>query len=356
MAARGSIPKVMEAAGIETLPPEAGIAALRREIAAGEGEAVVAGRLGVLEKEWDETGGLDADAAGAALAGRGFVMLGRARAARVLGGLEIETTLDPREQPFLFDHALEGTPLLPGVMATEAFAEAAAVLAPDLAVVAVEDEEFDKPFKFYRGEPATFRLSLWATPVGGELIAHGRLTSRIQPRPELPAVEKEHFRARVRMGRRPPETAQADPPGAAALDVGPDRIYGVYFHGPSYRVLEGARVEADASVGLMARGLPPDIAPASAPTLLEPRLLELCFQTAGLWELVREGRLALPQRLRSVRPRARAGEASGRTWAIARHQHDGAFTVQVVDETGRVLLEVDGYRTVAFEAGGSLAA
>jgi acyl transferase domain-containing protein/NADP-dependent 3-hydroxy acid dehydrogenase YdfG len=357
MATRGSIPKVMEVAGIESLPPEAGIAALRREIAAGAGEVVVAGRLGVLGEEWDETGGLDLAAADAALASRGFVMLGRALAARVQGGLELETTLDPRQQPFLFDHVLEGTPLLPGAMATEAFAEAASLLAPDLAVVAVEEEQFDKPFKFHRGEPATFRLSLWATPDEGELIVNARLTSRIQPRPDSPAVEKEHFRARVRLGARAAEAApRVAPPTREGLDVGADRIYRVYFHGPSYRVLEAARVEADTAVGLMADGLPPDTAPASAMTLAEPRLVELCFQTAGLWELVQEARLALPHRLGSVRVRARAAEATGRVWAVVRHLPEGGFAAQVVDDAGRVLLDLDGYRTVTLEGSRNLAA
>jgi NADP-dependent 3-hydroxy acid dehydrogenase YdfG len=354
MATRGSIPQVMEAAGIEMLPPDAGFAALRREISAGSGEVVVAGRLGAFEREWDDTGGLDAEAATAALGG--LVMLGRTRAARIHDGLEIETTLDPRRQPFLFDHALEGTPLLPGVMATEAFAEAASVLVPGKTVAAVEGVEFDKPFKFYRGEPATFRIGAWATPEDDDLVVGARLTSRVQPRPDAPAVEKEHFRARVRMRARQEEAPHAETPRWDGLDIGPDRIYRVYFHGPSYRVLEAARVDADACVGLMARGLPADTEPAGARTLIEPRLLELCFQTAGLWELVRENRLALPQRVGSVRVWPRGAGGTGRIVAVARRQPDGSFTAQVIEESGRLLLDLDGYRTVTLEEGRSLAA
>ncbi len=64
MATRGSIPKIMEAAGIDMLPPEAGVPLIRRELTAGgtRGEIVVGQRLGVLLKEWDEAGGLDATA------------------------------------------------------------------------------------------------------------------------------------------------------------------------------------------------------------------------------------------------------------------------------------------------------
>jgi len=36
-------------------------------------------------------------------------------------GLTLETTLDPTQQPFLKDHAINGIPVLPGVMGIEGF-------------------------------------------------------------------------------------------------------------------------------------------------------------------------------------------------------------------------------------------
>ena len=64
MATRGSIPKVMEMAGIDMLPPEAGVPLIRRELTAGgtRGEIVIGQRLGALLKEWDASGGLDTSA------------------------------------------------------------------------------------------------------------------------------------------------------------------------------------------------------------------------------------------------------------------------------------------------------
>ena len=61
MATRGSIPKMMELAGIDMLPPEAGIPLVRRELTSGgtRGEVVIGQRIGVLLNEWDATGGLD---------------------------------------------------------------------------------------------------------------------------------------------------------------------------------------------------------------------------------------------------------------------------------------------------------
>ncbi|MCA9945929.1 MAG: SDR family NAD(P)-dependent oxidoreductase, partial [Anaerolineales bacterium] len=61
MATRGSIPKIMEMAGIEMLPPEVGIPTVRRELVAGgfKGEILVGGQLGILTEERHPSGGLD---------------------------------------------------------------------------------------------------------------------------------------------------------------------------------------------------------------------------------------------------------------------------------------------------------
>ncbi len=61
MATRGSIPKIMEMAGVQMLPPDAGVAWIHRELAdsAFRGEVVVAGRLGLMATEYAEHGGAD---------------------------------------------------------------------------------------------------------------------------------------------------------------------------------------------------------------------------------------------------------------------------------------------------------
>ena len=74
------------------LPPSAGIPTIRRELTAGatRGEIVVAGRLGLMLEELDETGGLDVEAVGP----RG-PMLGRVAGMFLHGGLTVETIQAP---------------------------------------------------------------------------------------------------------------------------------------------------------------------------------------------------------------------------------------------------------------------
>ena len=301
MATRGSIPKMMELAGIDMLPPEAGIPLIRRELTAGgtRGEIVVGQRLGVLLNEWDATGGLDTSAAESP-SGQG-PMIGKMVSMSVQNGLRIETTLDPAIQPFLHDHQIDGTPVLPGVMGIEAFAEAARSLLPGWHVEAIEDVNFLAPFKFYRKQPRTVTVEAVIRPQGDNLIADCRLTGhRSLPNQAEPQVTT-HFTARVRLAKQTPKAVIVPALGTPAGNIiEAADIYRLYFHGPAYQVLERAWWDGNRIIGLMAKGLPANHLPSELPTLMAPRLIELCFQTAGLWEMGAQGRMGLPQHIDRV--------------------------------------------------------
>jgi hypothetical protein len=346
----------MEAAGIDMLPPEIGVKWVREELTAGmRGEVVVAGRLGVMLQERDATGGLDLsdEAQARLLAGRGGVMIGRI-VRMDAAGLEIETTLDPAEQPFLDHHRIDGTPVLPGVMGVEAFAEAASLLVPDLQVAGVEDVEFLAPFKFYRGAARTLTIRVQLRPDGDGIVADCRLLgSRTLPGQEEPQVT-EHFRARVRLAPEVPPAAEETAPTVQVPDgrpaVAADDIYKIYFHGPAYQVMEKAWRDGDQVAGRMAGALPPNHCPEAVPTVMEPRLIELCFQTAGVGELGTSGRMALPLHVDRVRTlRHPNGEP---LFAVARHHNgQGSVDAWVVDAEGNTYVTLSGYRTVELPGG-----
>jgi hypothetical protein len=93
----------------------------------------------------------------------------------VSNGYTVETLLDPYEQPFLHDHQIERTPVLPGVMGIEAFAEAALCLLPGWQVESVEEINFLTPFKFYRGQPRQLQVEARIHPHGDDLLADCKL-------------------------------------------------------------------------------------------------------------------------------------------------------------------------------------
>ncbi|MGA9416184.1 MAG: SDR family NAD(P)-dependent oxidoreductase, partial [Terriglobales bacterium] len=356
MATRGSIPKMMELAGIDMLPPEAGIPWIRRELTAGGtlGEIVVGQRLGVLFNEWDATGGLETSSSEGLkiLPAQGSgPMLGKFASANIESGLAIETTLDPAIQPFLHDHRIDGTPVLPGVMGIEAFAEAALCLLPAWHVAAIEDVNFLAPFKFYRNEPRTITVETVVRPQHDTLVADCRLIgSRSLPNQAEPQLTI-HFTGRVRLTKETPVMATMPAlhlPAGHIIEA--SDIYRLYFHGPAYQVIERAWWDGRRIIGLMAKDLPSNHLPSEMPTEVSPRLIELCFQTAGLWEMGIQGRMGLPQhidRISSSLLRAPI-PADTRLYAVVTlDSAHSSFDAEVVDTKGNIYLQLNGYRTAA---------
>ena len=352
MATRGSIPKMMELAGIDMLPPEAGIPLIRRELTTGgtSGEIVVAERLGVLLNEWDANGGLDPSAPEAwkNLAAQG-PMIGNAASMSAQRGLVIECTLDPAVQPFLHDHQIDGTPVLPGVMGIEAFAEAASFLLPGWQVAAIEDVNFQAPFKFYRSEPRTLTVETVIYPQHDSLLADCRLTGRrLLPNQMEPQLTT-HFTGRVRLTKQRAKAAPVQAPGLPEGHIiEAADIYRLYFHGPAYQVLERAWFDGDRIVGRLSENLPSNHIPPEKPTLMMPRLIELCFQTAGLWEMKAQGRMGLPQHVRQVCLLRTPDPAVGGLYAVITPKPEqGSFDADVVDAAGNRYVQLIGYSTVA---------
>jgi hypothetical protein len=336
------------------LPPEAGIPLIRRELTAGgtRGEIVIGQRLGVLLNEIDRTGGVAEVTTEKRSMAQGSVqgpMLGKIVSAGLYSPLTFETALDPAIQPFLHDHQIDGTPVLPGVMGIEAFAEAAMCLLPGWHVEAIEDVNFLAPFKFYRNEPRALTIETAIHPRGEALIADCRLVGR-RPLPNQtePQVTT-HFTARVRVTKNAPTLVTVPPMGIPEGNIlQAADIYRLYFHGPAYQVIERAWWDGKRMVGLMAEGLRNNHHPAEQPTFVSPRLIELCFQTAGVWEMGVLGRMGLPQHIDRVSLLRDLDEAEGRLFAVVTpNLREGSFDAEVVDGKGNRCLQLSDYRTVA---------
>jgi hypothetical protein len=121
-------------------------------------------------------------------------------------------------------------------------------------------------------------------------------------------------------------------------------VYRIYFHGPAYQVLGAAWGAADLAYGRLADDLEPDRLPADVPLRTAPRLLELCFQAAGVHELATTGAMALPTHADRVTIAPGATESPGLT-AMVTPRDDGSFDAQVVGPDGDVRLRLEGYRT-----------
>jgi hypothetical protein len=352
MAARGSIPAIMKQAGIDMLPPEAGIPIIRRELLAGtRGELVIGQGLGILVKEIDPQGGLDTSSGGAletALSQRG-IMVGKIEEMGVYSGLTVETMLDPAKQPFLFDHQIDGAPVLPGVMGLEAMAETAKILFPDLYVGAIENARFLAPFRFYRNQPRAIKIHADFSIENQDVVADCRLMgSRLLHGRSEPEVTT-HFTGRVRLVSQQPkavkETGISRRASGAKVDAAD--IYKIYFHGPAYQVIESAWRTGDRLIGAFAKNLPANHEPADLPVVASPRFVEMCFQTASLTGLAVQSRLGLPNAFAELKlVSVPEKEPDTAFYSTVVTNPDGTYDVKLMDGKGEVYLILNGYRTI----------
>ena len=359
MATRGSIPEIMKRAGIEMLDPSHGIPVVRDEIQQGRtGEVVVSGALGILVARKDADGGANVDAPvptdDAARSAQVFPL--RLVSADPYEGVVLRTELDPKE-PYLNHHRIDGTPVMPGVMGIEAFAQAVQALVPGAAIRSIRDVSFEAPLKCYRDEKRTaeIRVRVVDTPKG--LQAHCVLQSvRQVGAPGRPAEPKRHFAATILIGGAAKQAAPMEllPSKEGGGKVERDDLYRAYFHGESFRVLARTEVAQGGQqlLGRLSQPLPA-LGQRAFSTMTAPRLIELCFQTAGVIEIGSTRKLGLPSRIEELRIFEGAGDDRP---AIAQvrvvQQAQGmAFNAVVCDESGRVQVEMRGYHTSALPGG-----
>jgi hypothetical protein len=220
---------------------------------------------------------------------------------------------------------------------------------PGLSVTAVEEVEFLAPFKFYRDEPRTITVEAVFSADGDAVVAHCTLAgTRMLPGQDGPQ-RTEHFRGVVRLGDTASEPEKGEPAGAPeGATVHRDAVYALFFHGPAYQVMAEAWGAGGTVVGCMADDLPPNQVPEDPLPLFAPRLIELCFQTAGIWEMASAARMGLPARIERVTVAAADGSAP--LCAVVTPEGDGGFAARVVDDAGRTLVTLEGYRTAALPA------
>ncbi len=359
MASRGYIPALMERAGIDMLKPEAAAPLVLQELQhnPGSGEAVLAGSLGIMAKSRHANGGLDLALANKALTEGTpiHVMLSRATDFDLQQGILLEADLDPQIEPFLKDHSMNGIPLLPGVMGIEGFSVAAQHVSSVLGsgksgyeVTNLEDVSFLTPFKFYRGEPRRITWKAQVLRESSGLVAH--VTLELDLALKTNRVEhKVHFSGKVHLEplHSQKEMTATPPIWNGAYTVNAEEIYRLYFHGPAFQVLDGVQLSGNTVLGKLRSHLPPFTA-GGLELLSTPVLVELCLQTAGIWEAGKTGALSLPSSIGFIHLyNSKVDGIPVYAEVTPSKDADGrlCFDARVIDAKGHLFLEISDYKT-----------
>ena len=322
MATRGSIEAVFAAAGIETLDVTTGVDIFVDEALAGGKRRVLAcGSLGLMDR-FDsfrepplrlpsEMSAIIADPTR-------FALIDKVIGLDEHTSLLTETTLSTELHPFLVDHAIDGVPYHPGVMALEMFAENALLLKPTTCLAGFENVSFGLPVKLLKDEIKVRVVAEYNNSDGDIHWINCKLVSDLMNSKGEIFGEREHHSATVRLVEKSDdlsnflqsEIEQMPDIGTPPLDeliLLPSFIYQRYFHGPRFQshggIIRGIGNEmtpgAD-GIALMRNQLPITEQFSSEvdgeEVLLEalPMLIEAGFQNSGFVAMESEGFSSLP--------------------------------------------------------------
>tara|TARA_A200000159_G_scaffold136626_1_gene136330 strand:- start:85 stop:2151 length:2067 start_codon:yes stop_codon:yes gene_type:complete len=322
MATRGSFQAVFDAAGIDTISVDRGVELFVDEaLRGGKRRVLGCGNLGTMDAFGafrDAPLRLPAEMAEIIADPYRFPFVDKVLSVHERQSLVTQTTLSVALHPFLSDHAIEGVPYHPGVMALEMFAENALLLRPSACLAGFEKVSFGLPVKLMKGA-MTVRVHAELIRSDGEMSwIECRLLSDLKNSKGEHFGEREHHKAIVRVVERREDLGpflqsevdslpQLGTPALGELAELPSFIYRRYFHGPRFQshggVLRGVGDQsmpgAD-GIALMRHQLPLidqfTLESEGEVVLLEalPMLIEAGFQNAGLVAMESEGFSSLP--------------------------------------------------------------
>ena len=267
-----------------------------------------------------------------------------------------QNEFDPTKETFLKDHAMNGIPILPGVVGIYGFKKTALriaekISAPDTEyrVACMEDINFLIPMKFYRDKKKTVTWKAQGISRAGHIVINVSLESDLMfvNRPPEHVI---HFTAAVRLTTDKAAASAAKRPTERLSkgSVDAKTIYQLYFHGPAFQVLDSVQRSGDTIIGRAAKDLKPLILDGGEQSVI-PMLIELCFQTAGVYQAGSSGILALPRSIQTLSVYDEDPKDLKDLYAeVSCGNPDdihAEYDARVLDKTGNVILEIRGYVT-----------
>ena len=378
MGVRAGVETFLRSNGVDFVDPEDGMQIFLDEIVYGRvPEIVLTGSLGRLDWDhqlkfdWDEIGaeenGSDDSANGgntpaapaAAPKTEAPAAVDSAKATHFLGevkslqkGAEIhlEKEFNLNSDPYLADHAIEGTPYVPGVMGIETFMETATALTGEVPQ-GLKDVHFYLPIKLLRNRPQAVRV---IGKAAGNEASMEIESDFINSKGVKMGNTRRHFTAHTLgsfVSTWDSVKAEAMTGLNAPMSVSKEEIYKKYFHGPSFQVLGGiVRVDKHASLAVYHTTPRPQWNDGPRTLLANPMLIEAAFQCCGFQDMSIEHKMTLPDGIAEVAvlnkqvPPAQLylyGVNRGNT-ADGKTLHDA----YVFDAQGNVWVEIHGYQAI----------
>ena len=378
MGVRAGVETFLRSNGVDFVDPEDGMQIFLDEIVYGRvPEIVLTGSLGRLDWDhqlkfdWDEIGaeenGSDDSANGgntpaapaaapktetpaAVDSAKATHFLGEVKSLQKGAEIHLEKEFNLNSDPYLADHAIEGTPYVPGVMGIETFMETATALTGEVPQ-GLKDVHFYLPIKLLRNRPQAVRV---IGKAAGNEASMEIESDFINSKGVKMGNTRRHFTAHTLgsfVSTWDSVKAEAMTGLNAPMSVSKEEIYKKYFHGPSFQVLAGiVRVDKHASLAVYHTTPRPQWNDGPRALLANPMLIEAAFQCCGFQDMSIEHKMTLPDGIAEVAvlnkqvPPAQLylyGVNRGNT-ADGKTLHDA----YVFDAQGNVWVEIHGYQAI----------
>ncbi|MEU4655151.1 SDR family NAD(P)-dependent oxidoreductase [Streptomyces sp. NPDC023723] len=252
------------------------------------------------------------------------------------GTVVLSGHLSLRDHPWLLDHRVEDTPLLPGT----AFAELLLAAGRERDCPVLDEMVLRDPLPLPLDGA---RVDVQVTVRGPD--AEGKRAVAVHSRPAPGAGWRQHADGVLAAGLSRPAPEAGDGEGAGARLPDPEALYARlrglgYGYGEAFRGVDGGE-HGDGWV--RSQVVLPDGARVNhAGFTMHPALSDAALHAAvacGLIETPAAGDIAVPFVFNGVR--ADGGDDADRCWALARRVAPDAITLTLTGDDGRVLLSVD---------------
>ncbi len=290
MGARPGVEAFLKSQEMEFLYPAEGMQAIIDELAYGKvPEILLSGSLGKMD--WDKQ--LLYEPGFSASSATNFHFAPKVED-RVKGEtLSAVKVFSLEADPFLADHSINGTPYVPGVIGLETFAETAALFS-GAAPKALTAVRFAVPIKLLRNKPAEIKIKAAAAGEGCEM----RLESDfVSPKGLRLGTTRTHFKATSSQKAESAWNQAAHPalPKTIKYKADAAAIYRTYFHGPSFRVLDGIiSVDKNSVLAVFKRPVAPMWKQGHPKLIFHPLVFESLFQACGWRDIQFDRAMALP--------------------------------------------------------------
>ena len=251
---------------------------------------------------------------------------------------------------YLFEHSIDGIPVLPAAAALEMMAEAATVLWPGWQVVEARD------YRLLKG------LQLPALPQAVKVVINpptygdsGGFEVTAMLRTEDQGKTRFHYKVVLRLQQQFPDGFEWAAPGYKEQQLAVDQVYRDWLiHGPCYRVFDTAIAIAEGGAEAQVHSTRPaqwkHRAGEGEQWVFDPAITDVAAQMAWIWARAFKDKTALPARFgRVVRYQTVLPEQLVMYFECQPTEEADLIRANVyfVDESGRVALLIEGLESVA---------